>query len=538
MHDDAIQPAELPRFDDRYVRALPADPVATNVPRQVHGAAYSRVQPTPVAAPRTLLVASRVAELLGLDAQFVASDGFARVMSGTQLAPGSDPYAAAYGGHQFGHWAGQLGDGRAIALGELVDRNGEHQTLQLKGAGPTPYSRTADGRAVLRSSLREFLCSEAMHGLGIPTTRALSIVATGEDVVRDMLYDGHPAPEPGAVVCRVATTFTRFGTFQLPATRGDLDLLRALVDFTANVELSIPVDDDPVEVRLFRHACTRTADLLVDWMRVGFVHGVMNTDNLSIDGLTIDYGPYGWLESFDPGWTPNTTDAGQRRYRFGAQPQVALWNLAQLGSALAAIGEDVAPFRDALEAFEHRFADHYAAMTRRRLGWGETTGPQDGNLARRLYDDVLRATELDYVIWHRELARVPLAPDATDAELLAPVLRAAYAPKDLDPGTEAHAIAVTWLRDWASRARDATDFASDADRIEYMDALNPRYVLRNWLAQEAIDAAEVGDLSVAHELLVCLQRPYEDQPGRAHFAERRPEWARTRVGSSMLSCSS
>ena len=321
------------RFSNRFTRSLPGDPDPENSRRQVRGACYSRVQPTPVAAPRVLAVAEEVAALLELPPAFVNSADFAAVFGGNTLLPGMDPHAMCYGGHQFGNWAGQLGDGRAIILGEVQTRRGEHWSLQLKGAGPTPYSRTADGLAVLRSSLREFLCSEAMYHLGVPTTRALSLVTTGERVVRDMFYDGNPRAEPGAIVCRVAPSFVRFGNFEILAARGEVDLLRQLVDFSLATDY--PGLGEPgreTYAAWLAEISRRTAVLVAHWMRVGFVHGVMNTDNMSILGLTIDYGPYGWLENYDPDWTPNTTDAGHRRYRFGTQPQVALWNLVQLAT--------------------------------------------------------------------------------------------------------------------------------------------------------------------------------------------------------------
>lgn len=301
-------------FDNRFLADLPGDPEAGNHRRQVHGAAWSRVAPTPVAAPRLLAWSPEVAALLDLDEADVRDPRFTEVFAGNRLVDGMDPFAANYGGHQFGVWAGQLGDGRAISLGEVVNRRGERWELQLKGAGPTPYSRSADGRAVLRSSVREFLCSEAMHHLGVPTTRALSLVATGEAVVRDMFYDGNAAPEPGAVVCRVSPSFIRLGSFELPASRGDRALLERLVDFAIDRDFPHLVAahrSDPVARRAawFAEVCERTAVTIAHWMRVGFVHGVMNTDNLSVLGLTIDYGPYGWLDDYDPDFTPNTTDA-------------------------------------------------------------------------------------------------------------------------------------------------------------------------------------------------------------------------------------
>jgi uncharacterized protein YdiU (UPF0061 family) len=342
------------RFDNRFVRELPADRERGPRIRQVPGAAFSHVEPTPVKAPRLVAHSREVAQLLGFSEEDIASATFARVFGGNALLEGMQPYAANYGGHQFGNWAGQLGDGRAITLGEAINAQGERWELQLKGAGPTPYSRHADGRAVLRSSVREFLCSEAMHHLGVPTTRALSLVATGEAVERDMFYDGHPEMEPGAVVCRVAPSFLRFGNFELPASRDEKDVLEKLVDFC--IDRDFPeLGGVPAELRRahwFAEVCERTALMVAHWLRVGFVHGVMNTDNMSILGLTIDYGPYGWIDDYDPDWTPNTTDRDRRRYRFGQQPQVAFWNLTRLAGALAPQITDEEPFQEVLGIYE------------------------------------------------------------------------------------------------------------------------------------------------------------------------------------------
>jgi uncharacterized protein YdiU (UPF0061 family) len=307
-------------FDNSFVRDLPGDPESGPRLRQVDGALWSSVQPEPVAAPRLLAHSREMAARLGFSEADVASPGFAQVFGGNALLPGMQPFAANYGGHQFGHWAGQLGDGRAISLGEVVDAAGDRWELQLKGAGPTPYSRNADGRAVLRSSIREFLCSEAMHHLGVPTTRALSLVGTGESVVRDMFYDGHPRAEPGAIVCRAAPSFLRFGSFELPYARGDVVLLRRLADFCIDRDFGGASHAD-----WFGEVCERTARMIAHWMRVGFVHGVMNTDNMSILGLTIDYGPYGWVDDYDPDWTPTPpmpagaviASAGSRKSRTG-----------------------------------------------------------------------------------------------------------------------------------------------------------------------------------------------------------------------------
>ena len=305
------------------------------------------------------------------------------MLAGNCILPGMQPYAARYGGHQFGQWAGQLGDGRAITLGEVLCPDGIRRELQLKGAGRTPYSRTADGRAVLRSSVREFLCSEAMHYLGVPTTRALSLVATGEAVVRDMFYNGNPQAEPGAVVCRVAPSFVRFGNFEIFAAHGELELLKRLADHVISEhfpELRLPraAGDfhcrhrrrwiEAIYARWFEEICRRTGILIAHWMRVGFVHGVMNTDNMSILGLTIDYGPYGWLEGFDLHWTPNTTDAHGRRYCFGNQPRIAQWNLIRLANALAPLIADEAALEHGLTVFATTYEQTWRSMLADKLG--------------------------------------------------------------------------------------------------------------------------------------------------------------------------
>ncbi len=515
------------RFDNRLIRELPGDPEQGYRRREVRDALWSAVAPTPVAAPRLLAYSRDVAALLGLDDADVASPAFAQVFGGNVLLPGMQPYAGNYGGHQFGNWAGQLGDGRAITLGEVVNATGERWELQLKGAGPTPYSRTADGRAVLRSSIREFLCSEAMHHLGVPTTRALSLVGTGEHVVRDMLYDGHPAPEPGAVVCRVAPSFLRFGHYQLPASRGETDLLRTLVDFTIRRDFAhLPGDGEALYAAWFAEVCERTAAMVAHWMRVGFVHGVMNTDNMSVLGLTIDYGPYGWIDNYDPDWTPNTTDAHGRRYRFGWQPRVAGWNLSRLAQALSPLFEGVEALQDGLQ----RFADAYAQADRdtiaHKLGLAEC---RDGDIERmETLHGLLHEGEVDMTLFFRALMDADLA----DASLSA-FDDAFYDQAKRDAVTPA-------LHDWlaAYAGRRSEDALDAATRRERMRLSNPRFVLRNYLAQQAIDAAEAGDVSGIHELLDVMRRPYDDQPGRERFAQRRPDWARQRAGCSMLSCSS
>ena len=534
---DPANPLASLRFDNRFTRMLPADPVTENSRRQVFNACYSRVVPVRPVAPQLVAYSPETAALIDLDAAACASPLFTRVFSGDLVLPGMDPHAACYGGHQFGNWAGQLGDGRAINLGETVNRRGEHWTLQLKGAGPTPYSRRADGLAVMRSSLREFLCSEAMHHLGVPTTRALSLILTGERVERDMFYDGRVEEEPGAVVCRVAPSFLRFGNYELHAARGELEVLRRLADFTIRTLFPHLGEPSPaVYGQWFAEVCRTTAELMVHWLRVGFVHGVMNTDNLSILGLTIDYGPYGWLEDYDPYWTPNTTDAAGRRYCYGRQPTIAHWNLAQLANALHPLMGDPAPLEQALTDYSRRFEEGWQAAMAAKLGLKAFAADTDTALVQDLLG-LLAEVETDMTLFYRHLAEIPAgtADDRPATETLAaPLMVALYRP---DQATAAYLEHLgSWLDRYRARLRH--DGLVDRERQQRMDAVNPKYVLRNYLAQLAIDDIAAGNFSLTRELLDVLRHPYDEQPGRERFAEKRPEWARHRPGCSMLSCSS
>jgi len=487
-----------------------------------------------VAQPQTVAYSPEVAEQLDLSVQACESELFAQVFSGNRLLPGMEPFAMSYGGHQFGQWAGQLGDGRAINLGEVINRWGERAVLQLKGAGLTPYSRRGDGLAVLRSSIREFLCSEAMHHLGVPTTRALSLVLTGEQVSRDMFYDGHPKLEPGAVVCRVAPSFLRFGSFQVHAWRGETDILRQLVDYCIRTDFPhLGEPSQEVYQQWFYEICRSTAKLMVHWMRVGFVHGVMNSDNMSILGLTIDYGPYGWLEDYDPRWTPNTTDAEGRRYCFGRQPQIALWNLAQLANALYPLIETVEPLEQGLQLYGDHYQQSWREMMASKLGLECFDPVTDEELVKEL-EQMLVLVETDMTIFYRRLAQLDEPADAADEVLLEPLRDAYYQPEQLT-GEQKTRIG-RWLRSYLARAR--RDGQPDEVRAERMNKVNPKYVLRNYLAQEAIDKSVVGDHHLIHELLEVLRHPYREQPDKERFAQKRPEWARNRAGCSMLSCSS
>jgi serine/tyrosine/threonine adenylyltransferase len=537
----AVHSLEGLRFDNSFTRELPGDSDRSNRRRQVLGACYSEVAPTPVEAPRLLAYSPEVAALLELPPSVCESPEFAQVFAGNRSVEGMRPYAACYGGHQFGSWAGQLGDGRAITLGEVIDARGGRWELQLKGAGPTPYSRTADGRAVLRSSLREFVVSEAMFHLGVPTTRALSLVTTGEQVVRDMFYDGHPRHEPGAVVCRVAPSFLRFGNYEIFASRNDVATLRTLADYTLAThfpELGPPGPE--TYVRWFEEVFRRTARAVAGWMRVGFVHGVMNTDNMSVLGLTIDYGPYGWLEDYDPAWTPNTTDAHGRRYRYGQQPNITCWNLSRFASAIVPLVGTPEPLQEVLEHEANAFGEQLVAMQRGKLGFLRAT-ERALELTEEL-PNLLHACSLDFALTYRRLAEVPSAervvPEVAEQQARALIEHASYAAERGENacGEDERARLASWLTRYAQCL--AAEAQPDPERREQMNSVNPKYVFRNYMAQLAIDRAEQGDASLIHELMQLLRRPYDEQPEFERWAARRPEWARHRAGCSMLSCSS
>ena len=501
--------------------------------RVVRDSCYSLVEPTTTSKPSLITYSQELAELLGTSPEKIGTETFTEVFAGKRTVPGSTPYAMCYGGHQFGHWAGQLGDGRAITLGEIEGKDGVSYALQLKGSGLTPYSRTADGLAVLRSSLREYVCSEAMHHLGVPTTRALCLIRTGDQVFRDMFYDGNPELETGAIVCRVAPTFLRFGSYEIFAAQRNPEVLKLLADFTIQTQFpNIKADGSPDSyVQWFREVLDRTAFLMAEWWRVGFVHGVMNTDNMSITGLTIDYGPYGWLEDFDLGWTPNTTDAQTKRYTFGKQPQIAKWNLLQLANVLCLLVDEPLPLQEALDEYDGIFEAYYSDVIRRKLGLQELSD-DDTNLVQELYS-VFDSFEIDMTLFFRLLAKVSI--DTSEEQQLVKSLEPAlYNPEDIS--REEQVRLENWLRTYTARVQHQS--LSQIARTDLMNNSNPLYVPRNYLAQLAIDDADKGEYSLLRQWTEVLKSPYQEQPRMEKFAAKRPEWARTRAGCSMLSCSS
>jgi uncharacterized protein YdiU (UPF0061 family) len=522
------------QLNDTFLKELPADPIQGNSRRQVSEACYSLVVPTKTSAPEIVHFSAEVTKLLGITEEEARSEEFLNIFTGNQILKNSTPYAMCYGGHQFGHWAGQLGDGRAINLAE-VNHNNKQWTIQLKGAGETPYSRTADGLAVLRSSVREYLCSEAMFHLGVPTTRALSLSLSGDEVMRDVLYNGNPANEKGAIVCRVSPSFLRFGSYELLSARQDHKTLKKLVDYTLknlypNCELN-----KSGYIQFFKEVSIKTLDMIIHWQRVGFVHGVMNTDNMSILGLTIDYGPYGWLEGYDKRWTPNTTDAAHKRYQFGKQSSIALWNLLKLANALYPLIEEAAPLEEILNDYKKRYAIEYLEMMKAKIGL-ELADENDQKLIDDL-ETVLGKTETDMTIFFRNLSKFSkelIVPEKDDLKFLSAVFDAFYQPDEIKGE-----ILFFW-KDWFKRYmnRLSKERLTDADRKLAMDKVNPKYVLRNYMSQVSIDAADKGDYSVVDELFNVLKNPYGEQPAAEKWFVKRPDWARTKVGCSMLSCSS
>jgi len=514
---------------DTFNKELPADPILENTRRQVTKACFSWVRPRKTTQPEIIHVSKDMAASLGISEEDILSETFKNVFTGNEVLPNTQPFAMCYGGHQFGNWAGQLGDGRAINLAELEHLN-KRWAIQLKGAGETPYSRSADGLAVLRSSVREYLCSEAMFHLGVPTTRALSLSLSGDQVVRDMLYDGHPAKEKGAIVTRVAPSFLRFGNYEILASRQDKETLGTLVNYTMGhffPHLGKPSRE--TYVQFLREVAQRNLDMVIHWQRVGFVHGVMNTDNMSILGLTIDYGPYGWLEGYDFGWTPNTTDHQHKRYRYGSQPDVVLWNLYQLANALYPLIEDAKVLEAVLSEYKEAYSLKYVNMMRLKLGL--FTEIESDELLIQKLEEILHATETDMTIFFRNLGNFK---KGSSKEGLKIVQDAFY-----NPGEVSGTIEKDW-NEWFTRydARLKKETFIDKERKEKMNTINPKYVLRNYMAQLAIDDANKGDYALIDELFNLLKEPYAEQKTREKWFVKRPEWARHKVGCSMLSCSS
>ncbi|MBI3188053.1 MAG: YdiU family protein [Gammaproteobacteria bacterium] len=469
---------------------------------------YSRLQTTPLAQQFLISFNPAAAELIELHASEAQRADFVDVISGKKLLPGCDPIAACYAGHQFGHYVPRLGDGRAILLGEVETASGQHWDLQLKGAGVTPYSRSGDGRAVLRSTIREYLCSEAMHGLGIPTTRALCIIGSQEEVYRESI-------EPGAMLLRMAPSHVRFGNFEYYFYTQQFEHLKTLADYViSHFYPQLAEEKNPYQA-LLQQVIKRTAELIARWQSVGFAHGVMNSDNMSVLGLTLDYGPYGFLDHYDPDYICNHSDH-HGRYAFNKQPETGLFNVSCFAQAiLPLLDEDtdagVALARSALNEYEAIFVQHYAFLMRAKLGL-QTAQKDDQKLCNDLLA-IMQKNQADYTLVFRSLSQ-------QDASLSRDLFMDRSAFDD-------------WYQQY--RARLLQENSQDSSRSAAMKQVNPKYILRNYMAEMAIRLAEDRqDYSEIDRQLGLLQSPFEEHNALERYAGYPPEWAQ-RIA---VSCSS
>ncbi|RZL13469.1 MAG: YdiU family protein, partial [Pedobacter sp.] len=487
-------------FKTNFVDTFPGDESGDLHPRQTPGVLYSKALPTPVHKPELVGWSTELADSLGIAAP---NPDDIQILGGNLVTPTMRPYAACYAGHQFGNWAGQLGDGRAITLGEWQHPTGNTWELQLKGAGPTAYSRRADGRAVLRSSVREYLMSEAMHYLGVPTTRALALVTTGDKVARDMFYDGRPADEPGAIVMRAAPSFLRFGNFEMLASRNEIENLTQLVNYTIDnfyphIEGDIEFEDKVI--RWFGEVVDRTATMVVEWLRVGFVHGVMNTDNMSVLGLTIDYGPYSFLDNYDPDFTPNTTDLPGKRYAFGQQANIAYWNLNRLANALVPLISDTDKLKSQLKSYEDAYWLKYYAMMANKLGLDGINDDEDVKLVAE-FERILTAIQPDMTIFYQLLIDLP-TEIATEQDVLRHFMSSLYDDPTSEDATQLYTILKTY------QSRLSANNCTREDSLLRMRKANPRFILRNYLLHMAIEELQKGENKLFLELQQPLKDPY------------------------------
>lgn len=521
--------AELPLFSD-FTNQLPGEDTVSAFPHQVENAMWSAVTPVQASRPKLVHWSKDMARRLDIDFEALGEHA-AQLFTGSRIVSGSTPYAMRYGGHQFGNWAGQLGDGRAISLGEINDSEGQHWVLQLKGAGPTPYSRQGDGFAVLRSSIREYLCSEAMYHLGIPTTRSLSLCITGDSVPRDIFYDGNVTHEPGAILCRAANSFVRFGSFEIHAAHREHDLLKTLADHViAHDYPHLGTPSEGVYLKWFEEIVQRTAHLIADWQRVGFVHAVMNTDNMSILGQTIDYGPYGWLEEYDPKWTPNFIDQQGRRYSYGNQPSIGLWNLYRLANAiLPLVNNQPEPLKEILDTYDQTYDAVWKQTVANKLGLIDAHTTADHSIGNDLWQ-VMTLTATDYTVFFTALAKT-LNTDLTDIDTIYNTITESFYDKD-NVTAEAQDSFRKWIADWSRRVANQ----STQETISLMNTTNPQFILRNYLSQQIIDQAEEGDYTLLDKASKWLQSPYAATD--SEYEKIRPEWATAKPGCTMLTCSS
>lgn len=498
-----------PEHHDRFRVRLAELPISNSF-ASLAPAFYTQLRPTPLPSPYLVCASESAAELIGLDTAELGTPQFTDIFSGNAALASSRPLSAVYSGHQFGVWAGQLGDGRAILLGDTPAASSSTGTieLQLKGAGKTPYSRMGDGRAVLRSSIREFLCSEAMAALGIPSTRALCVIGSDQPVIRETV-------ETAAVVTRMSPNFVRFGSFEHWFWNDRKDELKTLADYVIARSFPDLADTAQPYHALLREVTRRSAELVAQWQAVGFMHGVLNTDNMSIIGETLDYGPFGFMEAYDPGHICNHTDQ-QGRYAYRMQPRIVEWNCYALGQALVPLIGDVDAVHDALSVYKPTFDAKMAALWRAKLGL-TTAHEKDDALLQTLLG-MLAANRVDFSVFFRRLASLKRDDSSADAAL-----------SDLFVDRAAF---TAWSVEY--RQRLMTEDSGDTERQRAMNRVNPKFVLRNHLAHIAIEKAQEKDFSEVKRLLQVLQHPFDEQPEQEHYAALPPDWA----GGLSVSCSS
>jgi len=491
-------------MNKRQLETLSFDNTYTRLPE----AFYAKLNPTPFASsPYLVSFNHAAAELIDLDLEQAKRPEFAGLFGGSLLVPGMEPLAMLYSGHQFGVYVPQLGDGRAILLGEVRNERGEKWDLHLKGAGLTPFSREGDGRAVLRSTIREYLCSEAMYGLGIPTTRALCLVGSDDKVHREQI-------ETGAMLVRMAPSHVRFGTFEIFYYRKQHEQVRILADYVIANHFSYLMGSKDKYARFFSEVAERTAHLIAQWQAVGWSHGVMNTDNMSIHGITLDYGPFGFMDDYDPGFICNHSDHNGR-YAFNQQPYIGLWNLSCLAQALLPLAEKE-ELKAALDRYTPLCEGRYMELMRAKFGLSEEQ-EDDAAVIRDLLG-LMEQSRVDYTSFFRALGSFS-SEDGARNELL----------RDFFLDREAFD---KWARRYAGRLRE--EESRNDERLVRMNRVNPKYVLRNYLAQTAIEKAQQKDFSEIDRLLTLLQNPYSDQPGMDAYAAPPPNWGK----HLSVSCSS
>jgi uncharacterized protein YdiU (UPF0061 family) len=511
----------IDKITQPFTEIFPGDFSGNTIQRTTPKVLFSTVEPVGFENPELIIFNEKLSEEIGLGKLEEKDVDF---LTATNLPENIKTYATAYAGHQFGNWAGQLGDGRAILAGEITNETGQKNEIQWKGAGATPYSRHADGRAVLRSSVREYLMSEAMYHLGVPTTRALSLSLTGENVVRDIMYSGNPQEEKGAVVVRTAESFLRFGHFELISTQKEINTLINLTDFAIkNYFKNITAEGEQKYKDFFSEVCTRTADLMVEWFRVGFVHGVMNTDNMSILGLTIDYGPFSMMDEYDLNFTPNTTDLPGRRYAFGKQGQISQWNLWQLANAIFPLIKDEKFLEETLNSYGSYFWKAHDKMLCEKFGFNELKKEDEDFFIN--WQGLMHELQFDYILFFNLLEKVESISDFK---------------------TYFQKISYTYLDD--SKIKKLEDFIqkyiqrvkantiSKEESLDVMKKSNPKFLLRNYLLFECIEEITNGKTEMLKKLTKALENPYEEI--FPEFSVKKPANYDDISGCSMLSCSS